>query len=138
MLAVMISVAYLSGCDGSDEPGAESPFLDALSGTWTLAAGKVTVNNVEVTGAFQGLEITFDKNMRYTVVNPAAPLWPQSGTFTVRSADTDALFNLVRDDQVVVAVKELTATTVTLALQYVPPVGRVRGVSGQYVFRMNR
>lgn len=134
----MISVVYLSGCDGSDEPGAQEIFIDKLSGSWTLTAGKVTVNNVEVTGAFNGLAITFNKNMRYTVTNPAASLWPPSGTFTLQPSDADVLFNVVRDDNVVVAVKELTATSVILAVQYAPPGGRVKSVGGQYVFKMNR
>lgn len=138
ILAIMISVVYLSGCDGGDEPGAQEIFMDKLSGSWTLTAGKVTVNDVDVTGAFKGLAITFNKDMSYNVTNPAASLWPQSGTFILQPSDADALFNIVRDDNVVVAVKEFTATTVTLAMQYAPPGGRIKSVGGQYVFKMNR
>ncbi|MBT1696641.1 hypothetical protein KK083_07140 [Fulvivirgaceae bacterium PWU4] len=138
MLAIMISVVYLSGCDGGDEPGAQEIFMDKLAGSWTLRSGRVTVNDVDVTGAFKELAITFNKDMSYNVTNPAASLWPQSGSFTLQPSDADALFNIVRDDNVVVAVKELTATTVTLAMQYAPPGGRVKSVGGQYVFKMNR
>lgn len=136
LMITVLAISTLVGCD--DEPQSkEEVFLKDLNGAWTLMAGQVTVDQRDVTNAFKGMTITFSTGKTYAVINPAPPLWPAGGSFTLEAGD-NGLFDVRRDDNVLVSVKSLTSTTVLLELQYTAPTGRSTSVSGRYAFMMTK
>lgn len=138
MMIAMLAIGTLAGCDDAPQaPSKEEVFLNNLNGQWTLVAGQVTVDQKEVTNAFKGMTITFSTGRNYAVINPAPPLWPAGGSFTLE-AGSNGLFDIRRDDNVLVRVTSLTSTTVALELQYTAPSGRTNSVSGQYSFLMTK
>lgn len=136
LMIAVLAIGILVGCD-DEAPSKEEVFLKDLNGAWTLSAGRVTTGGKDVTNAFKGMEITFTTGKTYTVTNPLTPIWPASGTFSLETGSND-LFDIRRDDNVLITVTELTATTVTLQLQYAAPAGRSNSVSGQYTFMMTK
>lgn len=136
MIAVL-AIGTLAGCDDEPAVSKEEVFLNDLNGQWTLTAGQVTVDGKDVTNAFKGMTITFSTGKNYAVINPMPPLWPSGGSFTLEAASND-LFDIRRDDNVLVSVTSLSPTMVALQLQYTAPSGRANSVSGQYTFMMTK
>jgi hypothetical protein len=136
MAAALLSLLVFSRCSDDATPGEEKQVLAQLDGGWKLTTGKVTINGVDVTGAFRDMAITFNKDMTYSVENPLAPIWPASGSFAIEKRDSG--FMLVRDDGREVSVEAISATHLVLSLQHTLPGGRSNSVGGGYRFEMNR
>jgi hypothetical protein len=136
LTAALLCAVSFSACDGSDDPTEEQLFLKRLEGRWTLTTGSVKVDGRDVTNSFAGMEITFSSDKTYVVANPVSPIWPATGAFTLERVSSD-LFNILRDDQILITVEALTSSTVTMSFHYTSPNGRTKEVSGEYVFVMN-
>lgn len=136
MTAALLSLLGFAGCSDDPTPSEEKQLLEQLEGEWKFTTGKVTVNGVDVTGAFPGMAITFHQDMTYLVEHPVSPIWQASGSFVIEKKDNR--FVLVRDDDREVSVEAISATQLVLSLQYMLPGGRSKGVGGQYRFEMNR
>ena len=128
----------INGCDSSDDqPSPDDQFLRELSGTWTLNAGQVTIDGLDVTEAFAGMSITFSTDKSYSTLHGIAPIWPANGSFVINK-EADGSYSLLRDNEVYVKVSNLTSTSVRLTMQYSASAGRTKGTSGQYEFTMHR
>jgi hypothetical protein len=132
-LSVLLVTTGIAACD--DEPTAEEIFLEKLGKVWT--ADVVTVDDVVLEGAFDGFSITPTKEKTFTTTNGNSPIWPASGSFTLKAVSTGEGFNLIRNDGVEVEVRELTETTLQLKLHYISTGGRSSSVSGDYIFELS-
>ncbi|HEY5692603.1 MAG TPA: hypothetical protein VIS49_14195 [Cyclobacteriaceae bacterium] len=126
----------LSSC--KDEISAEEAFLNKVSGTWKASPIGVSVDGVAVNGAFSNFSITIKNDATYTTTNGNSPIWPSSGKITVVANSSSVGFKFMRSDGVEVAIQQFTDTKLVLALQYADPNGRTRGVSGNYVFDLQK
>jgi hypothetical protein len=133
----IIAIVTFCSCDGNDGPTAQDLFLKKLGQTWKCTTGHVSVDGRDVTRSFSGMEITFTTDKTYTVANSVAPIWPAQGTFTLQPGD-NGLFNILRDDGVLITVSELTDSSITFHLQHTSNGGRVKSISGAYEFLMKR
>lgn len=137
LLAICVCMTLqLSSC--KEEISAEEEFLNKVSGTWKASTVGVTVDGVAVNGAFQNFSITIKNDATYTTVNGNGPIWPASGKITVVANSSSVGFELMRSDGVDVAIQQFTDTKLVLALQYTDPNGRIRSVSGNYVFDLQK
>jgi hypothetical protein len=134
--AALLSLLVLTRCNDDPSPAEEKLLSEQLDGGWRLTTGKVTIDGVDVTGAFHDMTITFSKDMTYSVENPKSPIWPAYGSFVIEKRDGG--FMLVRDDDREVSVEAISATHLVLSLQHKMPGGRSKGVGGEYRFEMNR
>jgi hypothetical protein len=126
-----------TGCDNDNEkPGPEKQYLQKLSFTWGLQQAKA--NGVDVTQAFSGLTLTVKGDKTFIVATPVDPIWPASGTFTLRQVSGSEDYDIVRNDGVEIHVSELSTLQLKLQMQYQPPHGRVSSVGGQYEFVFTR
>lgn len=133
---LLISVLLIaSACSDDDTPSAEEAFLADLAGTWEVT--EVTLDDETVTGEFDNMTISFDEDKTYSVTNPVGNIWPASGMFELQEASGD-LFNLVRDDAVIVSVDELADSRVVLSFQFDSAPGRQRGLAGEYIFTLTK
>lgn len=130
-IIALLSLA-LQGCHDSNEPTAQDEYLARLSSSWVI--DEVTTGNKDVTGAFEDMELAVTGKKKFTVKNPVAPIWPASGSFSLREVPSSSEYSILRDDGIEATVLELTATTLILELQYTAPVGRTESVSGVYEF----
>ena len=138
LLAVVVGIVFIQSCDNESGPSEEQLFLDKLKGTWTLTTGHVALDGKDVTNSFAGMEINFAADKSYTVTHAVSPIWPASGTFRLEKSGSAGLFNIIRSDDILITVTDLTASTVTLKFQYTSSSGRSKSVSGQYEFVMNK
>ncbi|MBT1701601.1 hypothetical protein KK083_32225 [Fulvivirgaceae bacterium PWU4] len=137
VLALLTINLLITGCDNDNEkPGPEKQFLQKLSFTWHLQQARV--NGVDVTRAFNGPILTIKGNKTFTVAPPVDPIWPASGSFTLREVSGSQDYDIVRNDGVELHVSELSASQLKLQMQYQPPHGRVSSVGGQYEFVFSR
>jgi hypothetical protein len=128
MIGVLLVV--LQSCKKDDvSPSEEDLFKSKISRSWKVR--RVTVDGVDVTGAFKGMIINFKTDGSYVVTNSVAPIWPSTGTFEVLEN------KIKRSDGVIVDATSLTESSVILELLYTPAAGRVKEVTGRYKFEMN-
>ena len=137
LLASITAVTIFSSCDGSEEPTDEEVFLKKISNEWTLTSGYVKLDGVDVSPSFAGMTITFTTSKTYAVTHAPSPLWPASGSFKLEKV-SKGVYDILRDDGVVITVSDLTEQTLTLSLDYDAPGGRKKSISGHYEFFMNR
>lgn len=130
-LAVVLAAP---GCD--KEPTAEEKFLEKIGHDWSLS--NVELDDVAVNGAFAGFALSITKNKTFTTTKGNSPIWPASGTFTLKETSSDPGFNLIRSDGIEVAVTSVTDTSLTLSFQFNADGGRGASVSGDYVFELTR
>ncbi len=134
-LSVMVWLALLAlpSCK-EDEPTEEEIFLSKIGTSWQLSAEGVVLDDVPVNNVFNGFTISLTTQSSFTTNNGNAPIWPASGTFTLKKVSTTTGFNLLRSDGVEVFVDQLTEQRLVLRFQYVGQGGRTGSVSGEYVF----
>lgn len=133
---VLLGITLIAACDGPESPSKEQQFLNQLTFSWTLHSA--SVGGKDVTSSFPGLNLSISSDRSYTVVNAVAPIWPESGTFTLEPVDNSDLFNIVRDDGAVITVIELSETVLKYTMPYTSAGGRTKSVSGNYEFVMTR
>jgi hypothetical protein len=135
LMALSVTV-FFAACDkGSEGPNEEQRFLEKIAGEWTLTT--VTVDDVDVTGSFTGMAITFTSRKNYSVTNGIPPIWPASGSFILQPKGDD-LFDILRDDGMLIKVSNFTHQTATLSFTYTFAGGRRNSISGRYEFIMNK
>jgi Lipocalin-like domain len=132
---LLVTILMVSSCSEDDKPTKEETFLADLSGTWQADA--VMLDDLDVTEEFEDMAITFKKDKTFTVQNSVGNIWGESGTFTLEEG-SGSNFNLLRNDDTLITVTELTETTLTLTMQFDSAPGRTRGLAGEYVFEMKR
>lgn len=131
----LLIIALITSCD-DEKPSPEKQYLKKLVFTWNLQ--QATTNGIDVTPAFSGLALTVKGNKTFTVASAVDPIWPASGTFTLRQVSGSQDYDIVRNDGVEIHVSELSASQLKLQMQYQPPHGRVSSVGGQYEFVFTR
>jgi hypothetical protein len=128
---LMLSIVMMA-C--KDDPTPEEQFLKRISAQWDASTTGVTLDDVAVNGAFSGFSLTLTDQSAFTTVNGNAPVWPASGSFTLKRTSTTVGFNLVRNDGVEITIDQLTDTKMVLKFQYQGKASRTVSVSGNYVF----
>jgi hypothetical protein len=136
--ALLVLVMFkFSGCDSDDnKPNAEKKYMERLSFTWNLQ--QVKVGGVDVTPAFIGLVLTVKGDKTFTVTKAIDPIWPGSGTFTLREVPGSGDYDILRNDGIEMIVTELSPVELKIQLQYQPAGGRISSVGGQYEFLFTR
>lgn len=132
--ASLLLLALFSSCE--EETTAEEKFIKQIAHPWEGSV--VTVDGMTLTGAFENFRITFREDRTFTTQNGNAPIWPSSGSFTLEETTTSVGFNLIRSDEVLVEVEQLTDDVLVLRLQYTAGEGRTESVSGNYEFQLTR
>jgi hypothetical protein len=138
LIALSLTLAALTGCNNDNETttSEETQFLSKIAGTWKLTDARV--DGLLITSAFDDLGLTLDGN-NYEVTNAVPPIWPNGGTYTLQQVQGAQPYALVRNDEVVITVAELTATTLVLKFQYTSAnSGRLQSLSGLYEFRFTK
>jgi len=136
VLLIGVLLVLLQSCKDDAQPvDDDDVFTSRLSQTWKVK--RVTADDVDVTGAFKNMTITFKADQSYSVTNAVSPIWPASGSFEIVPAN-DGQYDLKRNDGATVNVTSLSDSSVFLELFYTSQSGRVAGVSGQYIFELTR
>lgn len=134
-LCLLITLAACSN-DNDVATGEEGQYTDKLQGTWKVTDARV--DGMLVTSAFKNLELTID-GKNYEVTNAVPPIWPNGGSFILEKVQGAQPYALARNDEVVITVAGLTATTLVLKFQYVSAgSGRLGSISGNYEFRFTK
>lgn len=133
----LIVITFLTGCkDGpTAEELAQSAFLKLLNGTWELKTAEV--DDLVVTNAFPGLEVTFLPKNKITVTGAVGNIWPEASTFElVKTANG---YNLNRDDGVQLEIGSLDNTELVVSMNFASaPGSRVSSVPGSYTFFLGK
>lgn len=120
-------LAFLNGCKGTDP---EPDFL--TNKTWSIQS--VHVDDIDKTTLFSNMKLAFTDG-DYTTIN-GGDTWPASGTWAYASGSTT---KIIRDNELEIAIEELTNAQLTLTLQWAKTTfgGRVGSVQGKNVFVFN-
>lgn len=108
--------------------------IEKLTGTWKLQAGAnaVTIDITnDVTTNWTGFTLTLGNKTYQTSSSSEALVWPSSGTWDFGTNVT----TLVRDDGVEISVS-VTDTSLQLQFDYSASGGRLNGIEGNWVFKM--
>ncbi len=140
-IVVILGVTSISGCkkDVTPEVSDHDKQVELLANTWIVKgeAKSVTLNGADENMYWPNFEIAFTKAKTYSATNISlernGTVWSQSGTWDFKSA-TD-LSTIVRDDGVEIGIT-VDATNLTMLFNYVVPGGRVSGIGGDWVFKM--
>jgi hypothetical protein len=136
MLIGIFLLIFVQSCkEDHPEPNGEEVFTNRISQTWDVK--QVTVDNIDVTGTFKDMSITFRADETYSVSNAVSPIWPPSGLFEIIPANNEQ-YNIKRSDGAAIDVTFLSDSSVFLELFYTSQSGRVSGVSGNYRFELTR
>lgn len=131
----ILSICQLSSCSSDESDSVKDTFNNNLSRSWGI--NNVQLDAKDVTNAFPGMTLNFTKDGKYTTTNPVGNLWPASGTFSLQSSSTQGLYNLQRNDNVLVTVTQLSTTALQFTMTFTTaPGGRVSSVTGNYTFNM--
>jgi hypothetical protein len=128
-------VVVSQGCK-TDEPAADEVFLNKISGEWI--ASKISVDDVVLEGAFDGFKLSLTTEKKYNTTNGNAPIWPASGSFTLKQVTSIVGFSILRDDGVEISIKEFSDKRLVLMFHYVSTGGRRSSVTGDYIFELVR
>jgi hypothetical protein len=137
MIVVALVAAAMIGCTDDDTTTAEERFVSQLHGQWTLSGGSVQLGNMDVTGAFAEFELDIHTDKSYSVSAPVDPMWPQQGTFALIKNDA-GLFNLLRNDGVLIEVTALTAHELKFNQVYGSASGKTESIDGRYYFSLTK
>jgi len=136
-LLIMISLITFSNCgDTKKDPvptEAEKTTKLLTAATWKLQS--LTIDGVSDNNFFKGLTITFSAT-GYTTTN-GDPIWPASGTWDYADGPTSAR-KIKRNDNVEVTIDEITASNLTLSLQWDKTTtgGRTSSIPGKHIFKL--
>ena len=136
-ISFLSALLFIGACTTDPAPDPEDEYLKKISSTWRIASAQL--DGKEVTGSFPQLTLTLNGDHTYSTTHSVGKIWPASGSFTLVATSTDGMYNINRNDGVLLTVADLTATSIKLRFQYTaPPNGRENSVSGQYEFVFNK
>jgi hypothetical protein len=136
-LLIIVSLITFSNCgDTKKDPEpteAEKTTKLLTAATWKLQS--LTIDGVSDDKFFKGLTITFSAT-GYTTTN-GDPIWPASGTWDYSDGPTSAR-KIKRNDNVEVTIDEITASNLTLSLQWDKTTtgGRTSSIPGKHIFKL--
>jgi hypothetical protein len=131
----LIAIVQIISCSSEKVDPTRDTFFNNLSRNWAI--NTVQLDGKDVTNAFPGMVVNFTKDGKFTTTNPVGNLWPASGTFTLQNSSTQGLFNLQRNDGVLVTVTQLSTSALQFTMSFTTaPGGRVASVTGNYTFNM--
>lgn len=123
----------LSGCK-KDDPDPQEEQIKALAGTWTLSG--VTNDGTDVTVQYQQFTLTLTTDKTYSTTNGGNP-WPARGTFDF--PDDTITDRVNRDDNVVVTIAEVTASSLVLRFNINSVgAGTAAGITGSFTFSLTK
>jgi hypothetical protein len=126
-------MAVLAGCGPGGDAGPDTKAL-LTSGQWKMKA--VTVDGVDKSSAFTNFTVSFSSTA-FTSAN-GSPVWPASGTWSFTDAEQKSV---KRNDDVVVTIKEITESQLTLSLSWTKSTlgaGRIESVAGVHSFTLTK
>lgn len=134
-VVILASLFLFSGCK-KNAPQLETDRAKKLltSGTWVIES--VTIDGVGNTDMYAGLTLTFT-GTSYTAAHGGL-VWPASGTWSF--ADETGK-RMLRGDDLMINVREISATQLVLELQWTSTTfgpGRVSSISGEHVFTFGK
>ena len=136
VVLIGVLLVLLQSCKKDDpEPDDLSVFTNKISQTWKVS--RATLDDVDVSGSFKNMSITFREDQVYSVANAVSPIWPSNGSFEIIQSG-DNQYDIKRSDGVMINVTSLTDASVVLELLYTSKSGRVSEVSGHYKFELTR
>ncbi|GAB5522951.1 MAG: hypothetical protein Roseis2KO_08230 [Roseivirga sp.] len=127
---MLIIGIILSGCK-KENPDPQAQRLNELLGTWTVS--QVENDNTDVTGLYAGFELTINQNKTFQTVNGGNP-WPATGTFDFLNADS--IDQILRNDDTIISLSNITASTLTLQFSSNNTGGRAAGITGVFTFTL--
>ena len=134
-IAFFVRCLLLMSCSDPATETAKDKALQLLaSGTWQIST--VTFDDVDETSSFSGMTLNFKKGS-YTSFQ-GGKVWPSSGLWEFTDDNATAF---VREDDVLVTIKTLSQTSLQLTLHADKSIfngGRVKSISGEYVFVFGR
>jgi len=137
----LLGLLTFTSCGKDDTPPTpqvdpEQEIVDGLNKSWTITS--VTLDNVDVTGDWNGFTLTFNGTKEYTATALSAEsilVWPASGSYTFPNATNANL--ILRNDDIQITISNMTDTTVTLSFTILGRTGgRKEGLIGGWVFEM--
>lgn len=129
------AISQLSSCSSDKTDPVKDSFFNNLSRNWSI--NNVQLDAKDVTNAFPGMTLNFTKDGKYTTTNSVGNLWPASGTFSLQQSSTQSLYNLQRNDNVLVTITQLSTTALQFTMTFTTaPGGRFSSVTGNYTFNM--
>jgi hypothetical protein len=135
VLLIGVLLVLLQSCKEDDAAGETDILINQLSQTWNLH--RATVDNIEVTGSFKNMTITFRADHSYSVDNAVPPIWPSAGSFDFIHNSTGQS-QLKRNDGAAITITSLNDSNVILELLYTSGAGRASEVTGRFRFEMTR
>lgn len=108
--------------------------INLLEGAWML--GSVTNDGVDVTNQFDGFALTLRKDFTYSTTN-GGNAWPASGSFAFADEQQN---QIQRDDNVLILIGDVTANNleVSFNVNTVAGSGRLNGITGNFIFKLNK
>jgi hypothetical protein len=132
VLLIVMLAGIFPAC--SDDDAAADPQA-ALLNTWALTGdGYIQKDDVDVSGEYQGLTISFQSNGVYTTTE-GGDLFPATGTWKWADGSTSAL---VLDGSWAVTVSGLSTTHLQLSLTHDDGItsGRKTSLAGDYILSL--
>jgi hypothetical protein len=136
-LLIIVSLITFSNCgDSKKDPEpteAEKTTKLLTAATWKLQS--LTIDGVSDSNFFKGLTISFTET-GFSTTN-GDPIWPATGTWSYTDGTTTAR-KIKRNDNVEVAIDEITATGLTLSIQWDKTTtgGRTNSIAGKHIFKL--
>lgn len=127
-----IAGLMLSGCK-KDDPDPQEEQIKALAGTWNLSS--VRNDGADVTTQYQPFTLTLTTDKTYSTTNGGNP-WPASGTFDFMNETL--IDQVMRDDNVVVIISEVSANTLVLNFNISRVRGTAAGITGSFTFSLTK
>lgn len=137
----IMTVACLAGLIGFSacEPTEETPeeiFMKQLAGNWT--ATEVMLDDIVIENAFEGFQLSITADKKFTTQEGNDPIWPASGSFTLKGTNATPAFDLVRNDGVEIEVSQLDDNNLMVEFHYISTGGRAKSVTGDYEFTLTK
>lgn len=141
-LYLFIMVA-LGACKDESGPTVKDEFIAQIAQTWVIdESSEVILDDVNITDALLGFEITINKDLSYTTNNQDVSLetfpWPSSGSFTVN----DDLTQFTRNDGLIIIVLVDKNDHLSMEFQFAEGYddstsGRIKGIKGHWKMQFN-
>lgn len=133
MLCIYLTTGLLLSSCKKDDPDPQEEQIKALTGTWSL--GSVSNDGSDVTDRYQQFTLTLTTDKTYSTTNGGNP-WPARGTFDFMNETlTD---QVMRDDNVVVVINEVSASSLVLSFNISSVRGAAAGITGSFTFSLTK
>ena len=134
-MATIIMLVFIQSCKTDDPTISEVDQVATLlkGNSWKMQ--NVTVNGTDKTSDYTGFTLSFTAT-NYTTTNGGV-VWPSSGTWTFADETGKVI---TRSDDVIINLEEITATKLSLKLNWAKTTlgGRTTSVAGNHIFVFNR